>query len=338
MFAPPAWVAMLAALVPHSGPEVHADMVSAPHDGPDVPERFRLPAVAYRVEWTRTHDLPGSEVEVFAIRLPSAVETPFGGNNIVHAEYFRPKSATSASRQPAAVVFDILDGAGVVSRGQGVWLASQGIPAVCVTLPYYGPRRPTVDQAGGKKLRFLSTDINGSIGNVRQGVLDGRRVARWLATQPEVDPARVAVVGTSLGSFVGALVAASEPAVSTACLLLGGGGLVESFAADPRAATVLAGLALFGVTPDTLKPILAPVDPLTYADQLKSKRLLLIGASRDDVVPPAALTRLWQATGKPRIVWYDATHVGSAAYGFAAMTEVIAHLHGHPPGNGAGAK
>ena len=330
MFAPPAWVALLAALMPHAGAETHGDTVPPPADDAGVPDRFRLPPAAYRVEWVKTHDLPESEVEVFAVRFPSAVETPFGPNNTVHAEYFKPTGATPADRKPAAVVFDILDGAGVVSRGQAVWLASQGVPALCVTLPYYGPRRPTVEQAGGQKVRFLSPDIAGSVANVRQGVLDGRRAARWLATRPEVDPRHLAVVGTSLGSFVGALVAASEPAVTTACLLLGGGGLVESFAADPRAATVLAGLALFGITPDTLKPVLAPVDPLTYADHLKAKRLLLIGASRDDVVPPAALRRLWRATGEPRIVWYDATHVGSAAYGFAAMREVIDHLHGRP--------
>ena len=87
-------------------------------------------------------------------------------------------------------------------------------------------------------------------------------------------------------------------------------------------------LALAGVTKERLRRLIDPVDPLTYADRLKEKRLLLIGASRDDVVPPEAVKRLWEATGRPKILWFDATHVGAAAYAFPAMHAVIAHLKG----------
>jgi hypothetical protein len=44
------------------------------------------------------------------------------------------------------------------------------------------------------------------------------------------------------------------------------------------------------------------------------------------VVPPTAAERLWTATGKPPIVWVDATHVGAAAYLFRAMNAVVDHL------------
>ena len=63
-----------------------------------------------------------------------------------------------------------------------------------------------------------------------------------------------------------------------------------------------------------------------YAKWLKPKRLLLIAASRDDVVPPAAMKRLWEATGQPKLIWLDATHVGAAAYVFPTMQAVIAHV------------
>jgi hypothetical protein len=83
---------------------------------------------------------------------------------------------------------------------------------------------------------------------------------------------------------------------------------------------------LLGLKKEKLKAIIDPIDPLTYADRLKPKRLLLIGASRDEVVPPMALKALWQATGQPSIVWLDATHVGAAAYAFPAMKAVIQHV------------
>ena len=46
----------------------------------------------------------------------------------------------------------------------------------------------------------------------------------------------------------------------------------------------------------------AATDPLTYAEQLKTKKVLIGAASRDDVVPPSAATALWEATGKQKIV------------------------------------
>lgn len=321
---PPTWAALIAGLVPLAEPAHRTDTVTPAADTDSVPERFRLPAGPFAVTVTKTHDLPESGVEIFAVTFPSAGKSAHAVNDVVHAEYFRPKDVTV--KRPAAVVFDILDGAAVVSRGQAVWLASMGVPALRVVLPYYGPRRPA-----GPKVRFLTPDIPTSLANVRQGVLDGRRAAQWLSTRPEIDAAKVNVVGTSLGSFVGALVAASEPTVSGACLLLGGGGLVDAFSQHPAAAGVLPLLALAGLTTDKLKVVIGPVDPVTYADLLKSKRLLLIGASRDDVVPPAAMTTLWEATGKPRIVWYDATHVGAAAFGLSAMREVMSHLSGAVP-------
>ena len=282
-----------------------------------VPERYRLAPHSFPYTLEPKYDLPQAGVEILALRFPSAVTSAYPDNNTVHAEYFRPKTGT---RLPAVVVLDILDGKQVVSRGKALWLAQNGIPSVVVVLPLYGPRRP----AGAP--RFLSPDVNKSLDNVRQAVLDCRRALAWLATRPEVDPGRLGVVGTSLGSFVAGLVAASEPNVRSACLLLSGGGLVDAFYDHPRAAPVTGVLRLLGISKDKLKATLAPADPLTYADRLRGKRLLLIGASRDDVVPPAALARLWEATGRPKILWFDATHVGAALHAFPALDAVITHL------------
>ena len=44
------------------------------------------------------------------------------------------------------------------------------------------------------------------------------------------------------------------------------------------------------------------------------------------MVPPAAMKRLWEATGQPKLIWLDATHVGAAAYVFPTMKAVIAHV------------
>jgi hypothetical protein len=129
-----------------------------------------------------------------------------------------------------------------------------------------------------------------------------------------------------MGSLVGGVVAAAEPRLRSACLLLVGGGLVDAFYDHPKAAPFRRVNELLGGSKEKLKALIDPVDPLTYADRLKGKNLLLIGASRDDIVPPAAMKRLWAAAGKPKIIWVDATHVGAAAYAFEAMNAVVAHI------------
>jgi dienelactone hydrolase len=285
----------------------------------NVPDRYRLAPHSFPYTVTPRFDLPTSNVEVFDVLFPSAVASPHPANNTVHCEYFKPGNP---GRHPAVVVLDILDGKQLVSRGKALWLAQNDIPALVVILPYYGPRRPPGTP------RMISTDVAASLDNVRQAVLDCRRAAAWLGTRPEVDADRLGIVGTSLGSFMAALTAESEPRLKTVCLLLGGGGLVDAFYDHPKAAPVVVALHLFGLTKDYLRKQIAVADPLTYADRLKAKRLLLIGASRDDVVPPVALKRLWEATGKGKIVWFDATHVGAAMYALPAMNEVIGFIKG----------
>ena len=294
----------------------------ADDDKSRVPPEYRLKAENFAFESRLKYDLKYSGVEVVAVTFPTALPSAFAVNNTVYCEYFRPKGLPKPG--PAVIVLDILDGAGVVSRGQAMWLAVHGVPAICMTMPYYGPRRPD-DKTEGKQ-RFLSIDVAGSLDHVRQCVLDARRAVAWLAIQPEVDPARLGLVGTSLGSFMGGIVAASEPRVTSVCLLLGGGGLVDAFAEHPQGVAVFAALRAVGLSKATLQGIVARVDPITYADQLKTKRLLLVAASRDDIVPPVAMRQLWRATGEPRILWYDATHVGSAQFVFPMMNAVLDHI------------
>jgi dienelactone hydrolase len=308
-----AWVS--AGMVPVAASSA---LVPPPNDPPAIPERFRLPAEPYSVTVRLKYELIESGVDVLEVTFPSAVQTAHAVNNTVHAELFRPRRPGA---RPTAVVLDILDGKGVVSRGEALWLAQHGIAALALTMPYYGARRPA-----NVPIRMMSTDVAQSVENARQAVLDCRRAANWLATLPTTDPTRLAIVGTSLGSFIGGVAAAVEPKFTRAALLLGGGGLVDAFYDHPKARGLVSLLRYVGVTKESLRPIIAPADPITYAPLLRQKQLLLIAASQDEVVPPAAMRTLWEATGQPQLIWYDATHVGAAIYAFPVMENVITFL------------
>jgi cephalosporin-C deacetylase-like acetyl esterase len=285
-----------------------------------VPDRYRMPARTFDYTLTPRYELRHTGIDVYDVTFPSPVKSGIPENDTVYAEYFVPKG--SPGRLPAAIVLDILDGAALIARGQAVWLAQHGVPTLFIYMAHYGPRRPP-----GSKVRLLSTNIPQTLEAIRQTVLDCRLATAWLASRPEVDPGRLGLVGTSLGSLVGANVAAGEPHLRNVCLLLPGGGLVDAYYDHPKAKPYVPVVDLLGGK-EALKKMIAPADPITYAPQLSRKNLLMIAASHDDVVPPSAARALWEATGKQRIVWVDSTHVGAGVYAIPVLKAVTAHVKG----------
>jgi dienelactone hydrolase len=254
-------------------------------------------------------------VEVFLLRFPSPVVTEYPENNTVHCEYYRPKGAGPF---PGVIVLGILGGDQTLARMQAAMLAQKKIAALFVQMAYYGPRRPQ-----GKKVRLLTADADHSMAAVRQSVLDIRCAVAWFAQQPEIDKERLGLMGTSLGSFIGSVTAAQEPLIKRVAIILGGGGLVEAFYDHPRARVAREMYEVFGGSKKALAARIALADPLTFAGQLKDKKIIMIAAQRDEVVPPSATERLWKALGEPPLIRYDATHVGTIIYLVPALNHVV---------------
>jgi dienelactone hydrolase len=236
-------------------------------------------------------------------------------NNTVHADYYRPRGAGPF---PCVIVLDILAGNEQVPRVFASTLAQNNIGALFVSLPYYGERRPR-----GSRVRFLSLDVNHTTAAIRQAVLDLRCTTAWMASRPEIDRERLGIMGTSLGSFVGALTAEMEPRLGRVAVLLGGGGFVDAFYDDPRAAPYRQLWETVGGTKADVAKFLAPVDPLTYADRLRGRKVLMLSAKRDEIVPPRMAEALWRATGQQKIVWFDAGHYTAALYLVSGLKHVV---------------
>jgi dienelactone hydrolase len=289
-------------------------------DETKIPERYRLEKYEFAWKLEPKRDLPVSGVEIYTLTFPSSVNSPQAENNTVWAEYYRPKGNGPF---PGVIVLDILAGDQNLSRNIARHFAQNGIAALFVQMAYYGPRR----SPNGPRL--LSPNIDHTMAAIRQTVLDCRCAAAWLESRPEVDPKQLGILGTSLGSFLSALTAAIEPRLHRVVLLLGGGGLVDAFFEHPKAKPYLEMAASVGITKEKLRKLIAPADPLTYADLLKERNLLMIAASRDDVVPPKAARQLWEATGKQQIIWLNSTHVGAAIYIFDVAGPIVKHFKGN---------
>jgi dienelactone hydrolase len=312
-------LALLAVAAPVRATEPERGTLAVPADAAtaDIAARYRL--ADYRGEYALAvrHRLRHSGVVVSDLTFPSPVESDVPENNTVYAEYFAP---AAPGKYPAAIVLDIMQGNQFVARGEAMWLAQNGVAALVVVLPHYNQRRPP-----GSRNKLVSANVSRTFDGIRQGVLDCRCAAAWLAGRPEIDADRLGMVGTSLGSFLTALTAANEPRIKNVCMLLGGGGLVDAYYEHPKAKPVTEWIDRLGGK-GLVKKLIAPVDPLTYAAQLKGKNLLMIAAKNDEIVPPRAATQLWEATGRQRIVWLESGHVTAGLYAMTVLCEVRDHL------------
>jgi dienelactone hydrolase len=289
-------------------------------DQKNIPERYRLEDHTFYYEMELMREMPNSGLAVYHVRFPSPVVTDCPENNTVHAEYYRP-IVSDGTKLPGVIVLDITAGDQKLSRIIATHLAQNRIAAFFVQMAYYGPRRPP-----GSDRRLLSPDYQRSMAAVRQTVLDIRQATAWLESRPEIESRKLGVLGTSLGSFMGALAAEMEPKLSRVAVLLGGGGLVDAYYDDPRASGFRQVWEGLGGTKEKLAELIAPADPITCATNLKDRRVLILAGKRDDIVPPRAAEALWKATGQQKIVWFDCTHYGAVAYFLPAMRHIVKHF------------
>jgi dienelactone hydrolase len=289
-----------------------------PEDQKDVPARYQLGKRSFKYELDKKSDLPSIGVTVYRLRYPSPVKTATVENNTVHAEYYRP---AGKGPFPGVIVLDVTAGNQMLSRHISAYLAQNGIAGLFVQMAYYGPRRPP-----GSKLRLMSPNLKQTTAAVTQTVLDLRAATAWMESRKELDSKRLGILGTSLGSFLSALTGEMEPRLKRVCVLLGGGGFVDGYADHPLAKRWIKLFESFGGKRETIKKYFAPIDPITCAANLKKRKLLILAASRDDVVPPSMAKMLWEASGKQKIVWYDSTHVGAALYIADGLEQIADHF------------
>ncbi|HLJ10505.1 MAG TPA: alpha/beta hydrolase family protein [Planctomycetaceae bacterium] len=272
-----------------------------------VPEHFRLQPHEFEFETRFLQS--GGKFRLLRLTYPSPVITEIAENNTVHAEYFQP---AGAGPFPACVVLHILGGDFVLAETVAAHLARQGIAALFVKMPYYGPRRRK-----DSSKRMISEDPRETVAGMTQAVLDIRRATTWLAAQKEVDPERLGITGISLGGIMSALAATGEPRLKNVAVVLGGGNFAELVWSNEtqRAARFREKWTAAGGTRESFGDVVGKVDPAAYGHLLKGRRVLMVAAKNDEIIPPASATALWESIGRePELVWLDAGHYSAIKY------------------------
>ncbi|MEQ9503681.1 MAG: prolyl oligopeptidase family serine peptidase [Deltaproteobacteria bacterium] len=166
-----------------------------------------------------------------------------------------------------------------------------------------------------------------------QGVIDVRRGLAWARRSRLAGRGRIGVLGISMGSFVGTLVAATDPGVDAAALALGGAGLPKIlFAAqsEKEIGALFAGLRDRGYDDERIRAEmvrdLSSVDPIHYAKALDPTRTLLVHARLDGVVPFENGQQIYEAMGRPRRLVTMTGHYTAALLLPVILAEVEAHF------------
>jgi dienelactone hydrolase len=292
-------------------PRRNGEVEFKPAEGEErLPERFQLPARRFAFEQQFVETV-SKQMEMSLVTFPSPVVTPHENNNTVHCEYYRP---LIAGKRPAVIVLHILGGDFDLARLFARHLAYNGTSTLFLKMPYYGPRRQPEVRA-----RMISEDPRETVAGMTQAVLDIRCAAAWLASQEEVDPNRLGIFGISLGGITSALAATVEPRLTNVCLMLAGGDVGQVAWSSRELTPLRRRWEQAGGTKESFMEVLNQVDPVTYAANLRGRRVLMLNATRDEVIPKACTESLWRAIGEPKIVWLDGGHYSAVLHIFDGL-------------------
>jgi dienelactone hydrolase len=253
---------------------------------------------------------------VIRLTFPSRIESPDTNNNLVRGYYYQPKVEGPV---PAVIV---LHGWGAIVSKHLIQsccksFAEQGTAAFMLELPYHLERRAKGKLGGAE---FMTADPQQLVEFGRQAVIDLRCVLDWLEVRPEVDPQRLGIVGLSLGAITANLAMGVDDRLKTGVFILGGGDLTGIIWRDPLARPWKTKLQRAGITEARLREALRPVEPLTFADPNRTRRVLMINGYYDLLIPEASTLALRQALGNPPIFWMNSGHF-SMAFSWGDISE-----------------
>jgi dienelactone hydrolase len=211
-------------------------------------------------------------------------------NDTVRATLYR-----RAEPEPAAVI--VLGGWGgepltpiLAQRlaGEAPW------HVLVVQLPFQEDRTPPGKRSGELT---LSADFEQDLASFAQAVADIRRARRWLVEERDVDPARVGLMGTSLGGYISAALFGGDDRFAGCVAQLAGADVADVlFNGNFLTRRIREQLAAREVTEEMARKALLPVAPATWTDPDRKDGLLLVAAEKDRIVTlenAKELARLW---------------------------------------------
>jgi dienelactone hydrolase len=239
------------------------------------------------------------------LKFPSDITTNIEENNTVWA-----KITESGSLDHALVVFHHWN-AKTRNSQLARFLSRRGTTVVEIAMPYHFERsRPGSTHAD----YMLSASLGRTTRSIKQAVLDGRKVIRWLHC---AGYKQISVLGMSLGSWVAGLIASHESTVSKASLFLTAGSLADMVWTG-RATRPIRDSCKLAIELTDLRKAWGPLCMENYVNRLARPGLDLhvVLAKRDKVILPelsaSFMQKLTGAGGRPTVLRLNCGHYSLA--------------------------
>lgn len=180
------------------------------------------------------------------------------------------------------------------------------------------------DMADADNKAELLDASKASARNIATTVTDISGLIRWAEQQDFVDPQQISLAGFSIGAVVGGMVAANEPGLANAILVMGAAAPAEVLTACQRIAgrtreTVSERLALSQQDyQEVMAQAFGTLDLSLYAGHVNPDNILVIDANNDECMPRESRDALWHALNQPERYIIKGSHEGA----FVSMTVV----------------
>jgi dienelactone hydrolase len=261
----------------------------------------------------------------YQVEIPSLYQTRYVGDSPIKGEYYRPNSNGLAPL--VVLIHGMGDHSVIPCRLIARDLSRVGVASFIIYLVFHSKRAIEVIQSRYPNLSGEEWDEC-----YKLSVNDVRQVLDWAGTRPEINPEQIAALGISYGSFITAIAMAVDKRVNRGVLVECGGN------SDKITRDSLILRWRYKMTPqqyqDNQKAYLQYLeavsvlgwekvenfkasyltDPLTFAQDLRGRPLMLLNASFDEMIPKSATRELWENLARPPIYWYPATHASLWAW------------------------
>ena len=234
------------------------------------------------------------------IEFPSALNV-FGTENIRFDYYMQKKTG----KFPTLLVLPITGGIDFSVKSFARHFASNGFNCAVVH---------------NREFNLKDTESAEEVENYfRQTVLDNRQVMDYIVERKEVDENRLGCIGFSLGGIKASLISGVDKRLKCCILCLAGGSIADIalLSKEQDIRDYIRELMKRGISPEAILIELSEkveTDPLELAKYIDARNVLMYIARFDQVVPRKCGDRLWEAIGKPEMIYLFSGHYSSFVY------------------------
>lgn len=215
----------------------------------------------------------------------------------VAVECFEPDGE---GQRPFVIVLPYLEGSYAIPRSLCKTLARHGIASAFLERPADILAPEQTGETAEKAFEITISRYRAFLG--------------WAAARPSVDRERLGLVGISLGAIMGTTLLAVEPQVGKGMLILPGGDIPQILlrSSEPKVTDYLKErgkrehLRPEDISEDFRAHFLS--DPMHLAPFVDPRKVLMVTARFDGVIPRECSDKLWEELGKPERIFVPTGH------------------------------